>query len=138
MKKLVYSVFLSVMLLSSFSSYSIAADILEYFRIGFVPIEDKISLKWKSIDESSVSGYILERSIDNINFSQLATIQPQGNNFEYLYIDGNIFKSSTRLFFYKVRIQLHDGTFKESEILSLAPRISSTRQTWGSIKAIFQ
>jgi hypothetical protein len=138
MKKLLFSVFLSTMILSSFASNNSDGDILEYFRIGFVPIEDKIILKWKSIDESIVSAYVLERSIDNLYFSQLSTVQPQGNNFEYQYVDGNIFKSSMRLFFYKVRIQLNDGTFKESEVMSLAPRISSTRQTWGSIKAIFQ
>ena len=66
MKKLVYSVFLSVMLLSSFSSYSIAADILEYFRIGFVPIEDKNFTQMEKALTNRVSADISWKEVSTI------------------------------------------------------------------------
>ena len=138
MNKFLSSITFSIVILLTLSSFRFADEIFENFRIGFVPIEDKIMLRWKSVDESTVDHYQLVRSIDNMTFSQLITLQPQGNNFEYEFIDGNIFKTSARTFYYKLHIQLDDGSFQESSVVSLAPRISSTRQTWGSIKAIFQ
>ncbi len=138
MNKFLSTIIFSIVMLMTFSSFRFADDIFENFRIGFVPIEDKILLRWKSIDESAVDHYQIVRSIDNMTFGQLVALQPQGNNFEYEFIDGNIFKTSARTFYYKLHIQLDNGSFQESNVVSLAPRISSTRQTWGSIKAIFQ
>ncbi len=138
MNKFLSLIIFSIVILLTFSSFRFADEIFENFRIGFVPIEDKIMLRWKSIDEATVDHYPLVRSIDNMTFSQLVTLQPQGNNFEYEFIDDSILKTSARTFYYRLHIQLDDESFQESNIVSLAPRISSTRQTLGSIKAIFQ
>lgn len=137
MKKLFLASFLCIFF-TAFFTYSIFSDkIIAYFKIGFVPIQDKIMLKWKSNDETLVDKYIIERSLDNITFKAIGSEKPKINNTEYQFIDSNIFKTTARTFYYRLKVQKKDGTFFYTDVVHLSPRISSAKQTWGSIKAIF-
>lgn len=122
-----------------FNSVSVFAQnsITTPLQIGFQPINDNIVLRWRSVDESAVKEYLIERSTDQINYSVIETVLPRGNNTDYTYTDTNIFKTAARTFYYRLRIQKTDSTFIYSNIVHLSPRISSAKQTWGSIKAIF-
>ena len=137
MKKLLITSFLccAVVLFSAVIAYPY--QIITNFQIGFQPIRDNIVLRWKSVDESAVSAYIIERSTDNFNFNSIGSVSPRGNNTEYKFIDSNIFKTAARTFYYRLQIQKKDGTFIFTKVVHLSPRISGVKQTWGSIKAIF-
>ena len=137
MKKLFSTFLLCTASVLFFSVFAFSEQLISYFKIGFVPVEDKIMLKWKSVDESRISEYIIERSIDSIAFNVIGSERPRGNYFEYKFIDSNVFKTAARTFYYRLRIQLKDGSFVYTDVVHLSPRISSVKQTWGSIKAIF-
>jgi hypothetical protein len=58
---------------------------------------------------------------------------------EYTYQDRSVFKPNDRIFYYRLKIVDRDNTFTYySEIVTVSPTISSVRQTWGSIKAMFR
>ena len=98
---------------------------------------DRIFLKWKSSIEDSVKEYMVERSFDDIIFNSVGTLPAKGNFTDYQYIDTSIFKATTRTYYYRLKIVNKDDTFSHSKTLQLTPRVSSAKQTWGSIKAIF-
>jgi len=123
------------MLVAVFTAVSFSNQVVSDFKIGFMI--DKVYLKWKSTIEDSVSEYVIERSFDNLVFTAIGKMEKKGNYSEYLFIDKNIFKSSTRTFYYRVKVVESSGLFTFTDILQLTPRISSAKQTWGSIKAIF-
>ncbi|KPK87248.1 hypothetical protein AMJ80_12245 [bacterium SM23_31] len=137
MKKLSIILILSIFCTAFFTYTTFSDQIIAYFKIGFVPIQDKIMLKWKSNNETPVEKYIIERSLDNITFKTIGSEAPKNNNTDYQFIDSNIFKTASRTFYYRLKVQKKDGTFFYTNIVHLSPRISSAKQTWGSIKAIF-
>jgi len=118
--------------------YSVVSFSVQYisdFKIGFMV--DKVYLKWKSTLEESVKEYVVERSFDNVSFSSIGAVKSKGNYSEYIFIDKNIFKIASRTFYYRLKITSEDGSSKFSKVLQISPRVSSAKQTWGSIKAIF-
>lgn len=137
MRKLFIISLLSIFCIAFFTYTTFSDQIIAYFKIGFVPIQDKIMLKWKSNNETLVEKYIIERSMDNITFKAIGSEKPKSNNTEYQFIDSNIFKTTARTFYYRLKVQKKDGTFFYTNVVHLSPRISSAKQTWGSIKAIF-
>lgn len=132
----IYYLFIIFVIINSVSALA-QNSITTPLQIGFQPINDNIVLRWRSVDESTVKEYLIERSTDQINYSVIKTVLPRGNNTDYTYTDTNIFKTAARTFYYRLRIQKKDSTFTYSNIVHLSPRISSAKQTWGSIKAIF-
>ncbi|MFC1553588.1 hypothetical protein ACFL7D_03040 [candidate division KSB1 bacterium] len=137
MRKSLILIILSLVIISGFTFSSPSEPSLAYFRIGFVPIEDKIQLKWKSVLEVTLKEYILERSTDNLTFNKISAVKPKGDNSEYVFRDNNIFKTSSRTFYYKLRLVKEDGTYILTDTQHLSPRVSSAKLTWGSIKKIF-
>lgn len=137
MRKVIFTSFSCLIVVLSLSYSTHANGIITPLQIGFQPIKDNIVLKWKSINESQVKNYVIERSTDNFTFRQIKTVQPLGDNTEYIYTDTNVFKTAARTFYYRLKIIKKDGTFIYSNTVHLSPRISSAKQTWGSIKAIF-
>ncbi len=97
-----------------------------------------VVLKWKSKNESNYKTYEIQRGQDQNNFIALKNIDAKGNNSEYSYIDNSVFKPASRTFYYRIKILGRDGSIIYSDIVSVSPKISSTKQTWGSIKALFQ
>jgi hypothetical protein len=57
---------------------------------------------------------------------------------EYAYEDDSVFKTAGRTYYYRLKIVDQDGRFTYSPIITVSPTISSARQTWGSIKAMFR
>jgi hypothetical protein len=118
-----------------FSAYSLSMQTVSDFKIGFMI--DKVFLKWKSTIEDTVEEYAIERSLDKVAFTEIGKLKPKGNYKDYSFIDKNIFKASSRTFYYRLKISNKDNSAKYSKILEVSPRVSSAKQTWGSIKAIF-
>jgi len=132
----IFCLVLVVAVLCSVAAFA-QTSITSPLQIGFQPVKDNIVLRWRGVDESMVKQYLIERSTDQINYSVIETVTPRGNNTDYSYTDTNIFKTAARTFYYRLRIQNKDSTISYSNIVHLSPRISSAKQTWGCIKAIF-
>lgn len=103
---------------------------------------NRVELKWIVSSEINLRGYQVLRSLDGITFETIALIPVKENESgekTYFYIDTSVFKELSRSFYYRLRFIHNDGTSADyDKILCLNPQISSARQTWGSIKAMFR
>jgi hypothetical protein len=104
--------------------------------------QNKVVLKWISLSEVNCKEYVVERSMDGSNFSQIGTVQAAGNSSErkdYEFQDKSVFKATAYTFYYRLRIiELNGGDRLLSEVVTVTPAISGVRHTWGSIKAMFR
>ncbi len=84
--------------------------------VSFTGIESGafVNLEWKTAAETGLDRYELERSVDGVNFSRIATITA-GHSL-YGYID-NINSINANLFYYRLKMVDTDGKFAYSDIL---------------------
>jgi len=105
---------------------------------------NKVTLKWTTQNEINLKGFDVERSLDKDNASSFKKIDfikvsdEQKDKKEYSFEDNTVFKSTDRTFYYRLKIVDNDGTSSFSKTIEVNPTISSARQTWGSIKAMFR
>jgi len=106
---------------------------------------NKVTLKWNSEGENNLRGFEVQRAIVNqdqeLEKNKVATLDAKGNaqnRTEYVYEDNSVFKTTGRTYYYRLKIIDQDGRFTYSPIITVSPTISSARQTWGSIKAMFR
>ena len=112
------------------------SDIVKYFKAESKT--DKVVIKWFSLIEKDIKEFVVQRSMDGQNYADLKKLNPSGENKEYNYIDDTLFKSSSRIYYYRLKVTLTDGSSVHSETIKIIPKISGIRQTCGTIKAIFQ
>ncbi|MGH7450994.1 MAG: hypothetical protein ACRENG_06600 [bacterium] len=103
---------------------------------------NKVTLKWSSEGENNLKGFDIERGLTDQQFEKVGSVDAKGGpneKKEYVYEDNSVFKTTGRIYYYRLKIVDKDGqTTTYSQIISIAPTISSARQTWGSIKAMFR
>ncbi len=104
---------------------------------------NRVVVKWEVENETGVEKYVVQRSFDNNNFSNLADVEPKKTNErikKYQYVDKTVFKVSAggRTFFYRLKIVNKDKSVTYSKVEHVTPTVSSARQTWGMIKAMFR
>ena len=103
---------------------------------------NRVELKWIVSNEINLKNYQVLRSFDGTSFENIAQVPVKENESgekTYIYIDTSVFKDASRDFYYKLRFVHLDGTTSDyDKVLRLNPQISSARQTWGSIKAMFR
>jgi hypothetical protein len=106
---------------------------------------NKVSLKWTSEGENNLKGFDIQRALTNqeqdLEKNKIASVDARGTAFgktEYIYEDNSVFKTTGRTYYYRLKIVDQDGRFTYSPIITVSPTISSARQTWGSIKAMFR
>lgn len=106
---------------------------------------NKVTLKWNSEGENNLKGFEIQRAIVNqdqeLEKNKIAMLDAKGsapNRTEYVYEDNSVFKTTGRTYYYRLKIIDQDGRFTYSPIITVSPTISSARQTWGSIKAMFR
>ncbi len=121
-------------------SLLMAGTIIVDFRAQ--PSLNKVTLKWISQNEIDLKGFDVERSFEeNSNFRKIDFVKASEevkDKKEYLFEDTSVFKSSDRTFYYRLKIIDTDDRATFSKVISVSPTISSARQTWGSIKAMFR
>lgn len=105
---------------------------------------NRVTIKWTTQNEIDLKGFEIERSFENKSesFKKVDFIKASSetkDKKEYTYEDRSIFKSSDRTLYYRLKIINNNepDTYYE-KIISVKPTISSARQTWGSIKAMFR
>jgi hypothetical protein len=100
--------------------------------------DDYVVLEWNSGSEAGLSLFRVERSLDGLTFLNIAEISPQGDNSAYRYEDHDLYKTTPRTYYYRVRAVMMNGTSSTSPVQSVTLAFSGVQQTWGSIKALFR
>ena len=99
-----------------------------------------IIVRWSTVDESGVQRFdVLRRSGITGDFSVVGSIdQLKGNNSTYEFDDKSVFKETSGLYQYKIRIINGQNPPPETEIVPVSHVSSAAKRTWGSIKAMFR
>ncbi|MBI9070322.1 MAG: hypothetical protein JEY94_01920 [Melioribacteraceae bacterium] len=103
---------------------------------------DDIVVTWESSSESEVDHYNVLRgtSMDG-EFTTIHEEKSKGFGYTYIFNDNSAYKSSNSgsFYCYKLEIILTDGSKAEVKAISVThDKVSTTKKTWGSIKALFR
>ncbi|MGH1362322.1 MAG: hypothetical protein ACRBF0_02120 [Calditrichia bacterium] len=101
------------------------------------PDRNKITLRWTTGTEDNVGQYVVERGLNEQDFTRLGNVSATGSDSQYEYVDENL-SNVYSVYYYRLRIENTDGTVQLTDPISVIPNISSFSKTWGSIKALFQ
>lgn len=103
---------------------------------------NRVELQWVVTAENGLKGYHILRSLNGTNYDKIGFVKAkgvEGGESIYKYEDTTVFKSSGRSYYYKIQFYNQDETVTNYEkVITVSPQISSTRHTWGSIKAMFR
>lgn len=79
-------------------------------------------LKWATGTEIQVKDFVLERSINAIEFEPIATLKPNGapaRQGNYSYTDKNVHKINTAALYYRVKQVDLDNSFRYSQVVKI-------------------
>ena len=112
--------------ISSFSSFYFGSQgmtlplQLLYFRGNLQG--NTVYLNWETSNEINTSHFNIERSTDGSSFESIATVAAIGNNniAKYSSNDNDVLNKSTTVFYYRLKMFDNDGSFKYSNIVTIA------------------
>ncbi len=114
-----------------------AATELQYFTAKSE--QSAILLEWKTGYEDNLGHFEIERSASNPNnFSKIGSVTAIGNNSYYYFRDDVSLSTSNPIYYYRLKLVGNNGAYVYSNTIIVNHVISSVRDTWGSIKAIFR
>jgi hypothetical protein len=101
---------------------------------------DSILLEWKTGTEDNLNRFEIERSASEPNnYMNIGSITAIGSNSYYYFRDNtSVQNSSVPVYYYRLKIVDNNGNYVYSQTITVTHVISSVRDTWGSIKAIFR
>ena len=103
------------------------------------PEGNDVVLEWTTGAEINMQVFIVERKMNGSEFFKIGTVSPRGSGTSYRFVDKTVLgKTTGREYVYRLKIVDLDGTFAYSQTVTVVPQISSARETWGSIKALFR
>lgn len=85
-------------------------------------------LTWATVSENNSKQFIIERSLDGIQFTQIGSVQASGNSYHannYNYTDYNITALNAKVLYYRLRQEDLDGKFLYSAVVVLSLKINS-------------
>ncbi|MGQ9806282.1 MAG: hypothetical protein ACUVRP_09420 [Chlorobiales bacterium] len=113
-----------------------------------IPDNDRVYVRWTSQNEATLIRYELYRQQDQSAPTFLTAVSPQGNNRNYEFIDMSVEMNrnsnpnnpaiplSLQRLTYTLKMVTASGTTELQT--QVAFQTSTTRRTWGSIKALFR
>jgi len=116
---------------------SVASAEVRFRKFEVEAVNGRALISWTTAQEVGVSTFKIERSIDGVNFFEIATLAPHGANVKYEHVDSNLFKQSTRTFYYRIKAESITG-LDITAPTSVDISFSGIQQTWGSLKAMFR
>lgn len=128
--------FYSILIFISIIASTLAGAFIEYFHARVEG--ENVKLEWKTGEEVNLKHFVIERRTQQSSYVDLAAITPKGSNSFYSYIDESVYKTSSFIFTYRLRIVDNDSKISYSSEVSVSPSISGVKRTWGSIKAMFR
>lgn len=101
---------------------------------------DSILLEWKTGTEDNLNRFEIERSASEPNnYVNIGSVTAIGSNSYYYYRDNtSVQNNSAPVYYYRLKIVDNNGNYVYSQTITVTHVISSVRDTWGSIKAIFR
>lgn len=136
MKKTAFVIF-SLLLVTGFA---FSGAVIDNFKAN--TSLNQVELEWTVKSEYDVKEYKILRSLDKTNFEEIDAVPAEYNDrgeHTYTYIDDRIFKSQGNTFYYKLVIVEINGSVSEyGELITVSTQTSSSRHTWGSLKAMFR
>jgi hypothetical protein len=119
------------------------SNAIQVKNLGAAQSGNSIRITWQSESENGVDYYQVFRSSSKDGpFTCIRSNVSRLGSYQMYVLDDNcdLFKTSGRILFYKVRVVLVDGSFKESVAVSTyySSTSSTAKRTWGSIKAMFR
>jgi len=98
-----------------------------------------IRVTWNTEDESAVVRFtVVRRAGTTGDFVELSQLPPKGNYSSYEFVDRSVFRATSGIFQYRIRVYTTGSTFSETEIVTVSHVSSTAQRTWGSIKAMFR
>jgi Pregnancy-associated plasma protein-A/Secretion system C-terminal sorting domain len=82
--------------------------------------EKNIVCKWETLSEESVANFVIERSMNGIDFESIETINAVGNSIKKLYyqfIDTKAYSQNSKQLFYRLKMNDKNGKFNYSNIV---------------------
>jgi len=135
------------LLIASLPLVLVASTIVSNFIA--IPDNDRIYVRWTSQNESGLIRYELYCQRDNNPPALLTTLAPQGNNRNYEFVDmsvGGLNRNANpneppmpmlfQRLTYTLKMITASGTLEVQTQVNF--QTSTTRRTWGSIKALFR
>jgi uncharacterized repeat protein (TIGR03803 family) len=81
--------------------------------------KDKINqLSWRIANEDNLNYFVLQRSRDGQNFTDISQIVKRTGGFDYTY-DDNISADTDALYYYRLKIVNLDGNFRYSDVIKI-------------------
>jgi len=135
MKKTIYISAILVLLCTAGIIY--ASTVIQYFTARSE--SDAILLEWKTGVEDNLNHFEIERSAGNQNnFISIGRLNSIGNNSYYYYRDEVGAMMNNTIYYYRIKLVDNNGGSVYTSTITVTHIISSVRDTWGSIKAIFR
>ncbi len=99
-----------------------------------------IVIRWTTVNEAGVIRFdVLRRAGTSGDFTVIGSVdQLKGNNSTYEYVDRSVFKITSGIYEYKIRIINGQNPPPETDFVSVLHTSSTAKRTWGSIKAMFR
>jgi len=100
-----------------------------------------IILEWATEQESGLSKFHVHRRIDQSNWTVIASLTAKGHTTtrnQYSYTDATIYKTQLASCYYRLEVELEDGSKTLHQTIASAAGMSGIRHTWGSLKAMFR
>jgi hypothetical protein len=114
-----------------------AGAYIEYFHARSE--SDDVRLEWQTSEETNLQNFIVERKTPQSSYTEIASVQPKGNNSYYTFTDQNAYKTNDMVFVYRLKIVDNNNQVTYSADVTVTHSISSiAKRTWGSIKAMFR
>ncbi|HYK57165.1 MAG TPA: T9SS type A sorting domain-containing protein, partial [Flavisolibacter sp.] len=85
-------------------------------------------LQWETTNETNTSHFVVERSIDGNNFSNIGTVTAAGNSMgalKYDYTDYGAALQSSSTLYYRLKMVDLNGTFTYSKVITITLKPSS-------------
>ena len=119
------------------------AGVIRSAPTAFTNAEGYITVTWQTDDETGVKNFQVWRAQvveGNVGTFEMVGVvdRPDVKPMKYEFVDQAIFKVTTNVFAYKVRVMFQNGTYSDSEITKTSHLSSTAKRTWGSIKAMFR
>jgi hypothetical protein len=130
---------LPLILLITICFFSLAFANFIFLEYSATPSNNSVVIEWVTKTEQGVSKYVILRSTDDQNFSEIGTVTSSNSSQSYSYTDDNVVFKNTQTFFYKLKAVRNDNSLvEETQSLIVHPNISGIYRTWGAIKAMFR
>jgi hypothetical protein len=99
---------------------------------------ENIVVNWQTGDENNLKHFVVTRKMENVSYSDIATVDSKGSGSFYSYIDENVYKATGSVYTYQLKIVDNDGAVSYSNEMTVMSNVSGVKRTWGSIKALFR